>query len=42
LIAQILDNIQSEEIVAEVRRGVKALTDKFPLYSWKLTSAAFR
>ena len=42
LIARILDNIQSEEIVAEVRRGVKVLTDKFPLYSWKLTSAAFR
>jgi len=42
LIARVLDNIQSEEVVAEVRRGVRALTDRFPLYAWRLTPAAFR
>ena len=42
LIARVLDNIQSEEVMAEVRRGVRALTDRFPLYAWRLTPAAFR
>jgi glycine hydroxymethyltransferase len=42
LIAQVLDHIQSEEAVSEVRRGVRALTDRFPLYAWRLTPAAFR
>jgi glycine hydroxymethyltransferase len=42
LIARVLDNIQSQEAVAEVRRGVRALTDRFPLYAWRLTPAAFR
>jgi glycine hydroxymethyltransferase len=42
LIAQILDHIQSEEVASDVRRAVRALTDRFPLYAWKLTSAAFR
>ena len=42
LIAQVLDHIQSEEVAAEVRRAVRVLTDRFPLYSWKLTPAAFR
>jgi len=42
LIARVLDNIQSEEVVTEVRRGVRALTDRFPLYAWKLTPAAFQ
>ena len=31
-----------EEILAEVRRRVAALTDRFPLYAWKLTAAAAR
>jgi glycine hydroxymethyltransferase len=42
LIGRVLDNIQSEEAVSEVRRGVRALTDRFPLYAWRLTPAAFR
>jgi glycine hydroxymethyltransferase len=42
LIARVLDNIQSEEVIAEVRRAVRVLTDRFPLYAWKLTPAAFR
>jgi glycine hydroxymethyltransferase len=42
LIARVLENIQSEEVLTEVRRGVKTLTDRFPLYAWKLTPAAFR
>jgi glycine hydroxymethyltransferase len=42
LIAQVLDNIQSEEVINQVRLAVRALTDEFPLYAWKLTPAAFR
>ncbi len=42
LIAQVLDNIQSEEVVNQVRLAVRALTDRFPLYAWRLTPAAFR
>jgi len=42
LIAQVLDNIQSEEVINQVRVAVRALTDRFPLYAWKLTPAAFR
>lgn len=36
LIAEVLRNIGSEETAALVRRRVAALTDRFPLYSWKL------
>jgi glycine hydroxymethyltransferase len=36
LIAEVLRDIASEETAAEVRRRVAALTDRFPLYSWKL------
>jgi glycine hydroxymethyltransferase len=42
LIAQVLDNIRSEEVLNQVRLAVRALTDRFPLYAWKLTPAAFR
>jgi len=42
LIARVLDNIQSEEVITEVRRVVKTLTDHFPLYAWRLTPAAFQ
>ena len=42
LIARVLDNIQSDEVITEVRRAVRVLTDRFPLYAWKLTPAAFR
>jgi len=41
LIALVLDNIQSDQVINEVRRGVRVLTDRFPLYAWKLTPAAF-
>lgn len=34
-IAQVLSNYASEENLAAVRARVKALTDRFPLYSWK-------
>ena len=40
LIARVLDHISSEEVLAEVRRRVGALTDRFPLYAWKLAAAA--
>jgi glycine hydroxymethyltransferase len=36
LIAEVLRNIGSEEAAAQVRRKVAALTERFPLYSWKL------
>jgi glycine hydroxymethyltransferase len=42
LIAQVLDHIQSDDVASEVRRAVRAMTDRFPLYAWKLTSAAFQ
>jgi len=42
LIARVLENVSNEEVLAEVRRRVATLTDRFPLYAWKLTSAAAR
>jgi glycine hydroxymethyltransferase len=39
LIAEVLDNISSEDTIARVRREVQKLTDRFPLYSWKLERA---
>lgn len=38
LIAMVLNNIGSEEVAAEVRRRVAVLTERFPLYSWKLAT----
>jgi glycine hydroxymethyltransferase len=35
LIAEVLNEIGSEDIVNSVRRRVQALTDRFPLYAWK-------
>lgn len=35
LIAQVLNDIKSEEAISEARKRVGALTDKFPLYAWK-------
>ena len=35
LIAAVLNDVKSEETLAETRRGVAALTSKFPLYAWK-------
>jgi len=42
LIARILENITSDQVRTEVRREVKSLTDRFPLYAWRLTPAAYR
>jgi glycine hydroxymethyltransferase len=35
LIAEVLTNIDREEVIDGVRRKVEALTTRFPLYSWK-------
>lgn len=35
LIAQVLNDVKSEQVLAETRRGVAALTNQFPLYAWK-------
>jgi glycine hydroxymethyltransferase len=35
LVAQVLNDVKSEQTLAEARRGVAALTEKFPLYAWK-------
>jgi glycine hydroxymethyltransferase len=35
LIAHVLNDVKSEHALAEARRGVAALTAKFPLYAWK-------
>jgi glycine hydroxymethyltransferase len=39
LIAEVLTNIHSDDAIADVRRKVQRLTDRFPLYSWKLERA---
>ena len=36
LIAELLNNIASEDAIADVRRRVEALSARFPLYRWKL------
>ena len=36
LIAEVLNNIASEDAIAAVRQKVEALTVRFPLYQWKL------
>jgi glycine hydroxymethyltransferase len=38
LIADVLQNISSEDVLARVRRGVEELTGRFPLYAWKRQS----
>ncbi len=40
LIAEVLSNLGSQEKLAAVRQRVAALTDRFPLYSWKLNAVA--
>ncbi len=42
LIAEVLNNLESEETRAAVRRRVAALTERFPLYAWKLSPVAAR
>jgi glycine hydroxymethyltransferase len=39
LIAKVLNNISSEETIAEVRKRVDSLTSRFPLYGWKMQAA---
>ena len=39
LIADVLDNINSPEAFASVRRRVTTLAERFPLYGWKLAGA---
>ncbi len=36
LIAEVLNNISSEDTIAAVRQKVEGLTVRFPLYNWKL------
>ena len=42
LIARVLENITDDQVRTEVRREVRTLTDRFPLYAWRLTPAAYR
>jgi glycine hydroxymethyltransferase len=42
LIALVLDNVKSEQALSEARRGVKSLTEKFPLYAWKQQTVGAR
>jgi glycine hydroxymethyltransferase len=35
LIAHVLNNVKSEDAIAEARKRVGVLTDRFPLYAWK-------
>ncbi|MFL6353799.1 MAG: serine hydroxymethyltransferase [Bryobacteraceae bacterium] len=35
LIANVLSNVKSEEAIAEARKRVSTLTERFPLYAWK-------
>ncbi len=42
LIATVLENPSNEEVLAGVRRKVGALTERFPLYAWKLATASVR
>jgi glycine hydroxymethyltransferase len=39
LIAEVLRDVQNESVIASVKRRVDALTERFPLYSWKLQPA---
>src|SRR5579884_4024704 len=39
LIAQVLNNPKSQDVIEQVRRGVAALTEKYPLYEWRRTAA---
>ncbi|MGA8027934.1 MAG: serine hydroxymethyltransferase [Bryobacteraceae bacterium] len=39
LLAHVLNDVKSEQAIKETRRGVAALTDKFPLYAWKQQAA---
>ena len=40
LIASVLNDVKSQQALAQARRGVGELTGKFPLYAWKQAVAA--
>ncbi|MGH9651910.1 MAG: serine hydroxymethyltransferase, partial [Bryobacteraceae bacterium] len=40
LIASVLNDVKSEAVIAQARKGVAALTERFPLYSWRMRAAA--
>jgi glycine hydroxymethyltransferase len=40
LITRVIENIANEDVLAEVRRKVGALTERFPLYAWRLNAVA--
>jgi glycine hydroxymethyltransferase len=40
LIVRVLENPGNEEVLAEVRRSVGVLTERFPLYAWRLAPVA--
>ncbi|MDW8378915.1 MAG: serine hydroxymethyltransferase [Bryobacterales bacterium] len=42
LIAEVLSNLHSPEVIASVGRRVHQLTERFPLYAWKLQPAITR
>jgi len=42
LIALVLNDVKSEQVSNEARRGVKVLTEKFPLYAWKQQTVGVR
>ena len=42
LIALVLSDVKSEQALNDARRGVKALTEKFPLYGWKQQTVGAR
>jgi glycine hydroxymethyltransferase len=42
LIAEVLNHIDSQETRAAVRRRVAVLTEKYPLYAWKLNAVTAR
>jgi glycine hydroxymethyltransferase len=42
LIARVLENPSSDQNLTEVRRKVAGLTERFPLYAWKLTPQVAR
>jgi glycine hydroxymethyltransferase len=39
LIVRVLENVSNEEVLSEVRTKVGVLTERFPLYAWKLGGA---
>ncbi|HEY1758379.1 MAG TPA: serine hydroxymethyltransferase [Bryobacteraceae bacterium] len=42
LIVRVLENVTNESVLEEVRQRVAVLTERFPLYAWKLAAAVTR